>query len=232
MPEPGRRDVAGDGARPVAVRRRVAPELGQDAVQALLGGGVVGRAHERDHLAVALLEQSRHDLHAQEARGARQEDRRFHASTSSRTGVICVPIAWKPPSTWMISAVIARAASREQEVDRLGDRRRVLDVPRQRRLLLPRGREVAEARDAARGERGQRPGGDQVHAHAARARGRARGSARSPPARPWRRPSSHRPARRPARRSPGRRSTRPPRGTGPRARRSAPSARTPTSGTR
>ena len=93
----------------------------------------------------------------------------LHASTSSRSGTICVPIAWKPPSTWMISAVMRAGGVAEQEVDRLGHGRRVLDVPRQRGLLLPRGREVAEARDAARGQRRQRPGGHQVHAHAARA---------------------------------------------------------------
>ena len=121
------------------------------------------------HLAVALLEQPREDLHAEEARGARQEDGRLHASTSSATGASAVPIAWKPPSTWMISAVIARAASRQQEVDRRRDRRRILDVPAERRLALPRVGEIAEPGDAARGERAERAGGHQVHAHAARA---------------------------------------------------------------
>ena len=84
-------------------------------------------------------------------------------------GAICVPIAWKPPSTWMISAVIARAASLSRKLIAPPP------APGPRRpsgsgaWLLPRGREVAEARDAARGERRQRAGGHEVHAHAARA---------------------------------------------------------------
>ena len=174
-----------------------------------------GRADERDHLAIALLEQARHDLHAEEARGAGQEDRGFHASTSSRTGVICVPMAWKPPSTWMISAVIAREASESRKLIVSATGAGSSTSHGSGACFSQALGEVAEARDAARGQRGQRPGGHQVHAHAARARGRARGSARWPPARPSRRPSSRRPARRPARRSPGRRSPRPPPGTGP-----------------
>ena len=232
MPEPGRGDVAGDRARAAEVGRRIAPQLGHDALEALLGGGVVGRAHERDHLAVALLEQPRHDLHAEEAGGAGQEDRRLHASTSSRTGAICVPIAWKPPSTWMISAVIARAASDSRKLIVSATGAGSSTSQRQRRLLLPRVREVAEARDAARGERRQRARRRRGSRARGAGRGRAPGSARSPPARPWPRPSSRRPARRPARRSRARRSPRPPPGTGRRARRPAPSARTPTSGTR
>ena len=132
------------------------------------GGGVVTRAHERDDLAVAGLEQAGEDLHAEEAGRAGQEHGRLHATASSATGARAVPIAWKPPSTCRISPVIARARSREQEHDRAGDRRRVVGVPAQRRLALPGVGEVAEARDAARGQRPERAGGDEVHAHAAR----------------------------------------------------------------
>src|SRR3954453_4717759 len=57
----------------------------------------------------------------------------------------------------------------QQEVDRLRDRARVVDVPAERRLTLPPVGKVAEAWDAARGERPERAGGNQVHAHLARA---------------------------------------------------------------
>ena len=134
-----------------------------------------------------------------------------HAAT------IGVPIAWKPPSTWMISAVIARAASESRKLIVSATGAGSSTSQPQRRLALPRVGEVAEARDAARGERAERAGGHEVHAHAARAEVAREVARRWPPAPPWPRPSSRRPARRPARRSPGRRSPRPPPGTGPAA---------------
>ncbi len=166
--EPGAGDVAGHGADPVAVRRRIAPQLGEHAVEPLLGGGVVARAHERDDLAVAGLEQAGEDLHAEESGRAGQEDGRLHATASSATGARAVPIAWKPPSTCRISPVIGARQVAQQEQDRSGDRPRIVGVPAQRRLALPGGGEVAEAGDAARRERAQRAGGHEVHAHAAR----------------------------------------------------------------
>ena len=48
----------GDGSR---------HSLASVALQALLGRGAVGAAHERDHVAVALLEQADQHLHAEEA---------------------------------------------------------------------------------------------------------------------------------------------------------------------
>ena len=91
-------------------------------------------------------------------------------------------MAWKPPSTWMISPVIARAGSesRKQTAPATGPGSSV-SQPSGAWRCHALG-EVVEARDAARGERAERPGGHQVHAHALRARGRAPGSARRPPA--------------------------------------------------
>ena len=155
----GRGDVAGDRARAAEVRRRVAPELGHDALQALLRpprcrprarGTITSRSPFSSRRAM--------HLHAEEARRARQEDRR-----ASRLDLFAHR---RDLRAHRVEAAVdvddlrgdrARGVG-EQEVDRLRHRRRVLDVPRQRRLLLPRGREVAEARDAARGERRQRPG--------------------------------------------------------------------------
>ena len=77
--------------------------------------------------------------------------------------------------------------------------------------------EIAEARDAARRERPERARRTRGSRARRADRGRARGSATPPRARPWRRPSSRRPARRPRRRSRGRRRSPPPRGTGRRA---------------
>ena len=48
-----------------------------------------------------------------------------------------VPIAWKPPSTWIISPVIPVGQVREQERHRVADRRRIVDVPAERRALRP-----------------------------------------------------------------------------------------------
>ena len=229
----GRGDVAGDGARRARGTATGRARAWPDAVQALLGRGVVGRAHERDHVAVALLEQARQHLHAEEAGGAGQEDGR-----ASRLDLLAHR---RDLRAHRVEAAVdvddlrrdrARGVA-EQEVDRLGDRRRVLDVPaaagpasptRSARSLKPGMPRAASVRQRAGARRGSRARGA--------GRGRARGSARSPPARPWPRPSSRRPARRPARRSRARRSPRPPPGTGRRARRPAPSARTPTSGTR
>jgi hypothetical protein len=42
----------------------------------------------------------------------------FTPPTSSRSGTIWVPIAWKPPSDVVISAVMGPRAGAEQEVDR------------------------------------------------------------------------------------------------------------------
>ena len=75
----GRRDrlghVAAQRAGAAAVRRRVVVERGQDAVEPLLRGGVVGRADEAQDLVVAALEQPREHLHAEEAGRAGEEDR-------------------------------------------------------------------------------------------------------------------------------------------------------------
>src|SRR5919201_915037 len=95
----------------LAVRRRIAPQLRQDAVDPLCRLRVVARAHEDDDLAVALLEQPREHLHAEEPGRPGEEDGRPHAVASSITWAGAVPIAWKPPSTCTISPVIARAMS-------------------------------------------------------------------------------------------------------------------------
>ena len=152
-------------------------------------------------------------------------------SSGSRTSSRAVPIAWKPPSTCRISPVMARARSdsRNSTAPATGPVSSVSQP--ERRLALPRAGELLEARDPARGERAERARGDEVDAHALRARGHARGSARRPRARPWRRPSSRRPARRRSRRSPSRRSPRRPPSAAA-SRRSAPSASTRWSGTR
>ena len=107
--EPRLRELAADGAHAVAVRRRVVPQRGEHVVEPALGARVVVGAHQREHLAVARLEQAREHLHAEEAGGAGQEDGRLHATASSRSGTGAVPMAWKPPSTCRISPVIARA---------------------------------------------------------------------------------------------------------------------------
>ena len=172
---------------------------------------VVVGAHQREHLAVARLEQAREHLHAEEAGGAGQEDGRLHATASSRSGTGAVPMAWKPPSTCRISPVIARAWSRQQEAAR---RPRPAPGPRCPSRAAP----GAPTRAASSSKPGMPraaivpsgPARHQVHAHAARpevAREVARDGLER---RPWRRPSSRRSARRPARRSPSRRSRRRP----------------------
>ena len=169
MPRPGARDVARHRAHAVAVGLRIAPQLGEHGVEALGRGGLRAGPHERDDLPVAGLDEPREHLHAEEAGRAGEEDGRLHdAAASSSTGVSAVPMAWKPPSTCRISPVTPRARSREQEQDRAGDGRRVVGVPPERRLPPPRGGEVAEAGDPARGERPQRARGHEVHAHALR----------------------------------------------------------------
>ena len=92
--------------------------------------------------------------------------------------------------------MIARARSDSRKRPRRR-RARVLGVPAERRLLAPAVGEVVEAGDAARGDRLQRAGRDEVDADAVRAEVARQVAARPPPAPPWRRPSSRRPARRP-----------------------------------
>ena len=58
---------------------------------------------------------------------------------------------------------------RQEEADRAGDGPGVVGRPAERRLLLPRVGELGEPGDAAGGDRAERPGADEVHAHAARA---------------------------------------------------------------
>ena len=106
-------------------------------------------------------------------RGSRwpgQEDGRLHASTSSGAiGGSARAHRVEAAVDMDDLAVIARAASREQEVDRAGDRRRVLDVPAQRRLTLPG---VARSPNPGMPRAANVPSGparNQVHAHAARA---------------------------------------------------------------
>ena len=119
------RDVAAHGVHAGGVARGVAVERAQDAVEPLARTCVVARPHEAQHLVARAFEQPRKHLHAEEAGGARQEDPRSdfipaHFAAASASSGRCavpsmpsigVPIAWKPPSTWRISPVVARARS-------------------------------------------------------------------------------------------------------------------------
>ena len=102
------------------------------------------------------------------------------------------PTAWKPPSTWSISPVVAGNQVGEQRDARLGDGLGVLDVPAERRALGPHLLELLEAGDALRRDAcgsGRRPPGSRG---CPSARGRGRGSAPSTRTRPSPRPSSRR----------------------------------------
>ena len=54
-------------------------------------------------------------------------------------------MAWKPPSTWTISPVVAGNKSESSATHGLGDRLGVLDVPAERRALGPDLLELLEA---------------------------------------------------------------------------------------
>ena len=73
-------------------------------------------------------------------------------------------MAWYPPSTWTISPVIPRDEVRQQEHDRVGDRRRVGRVPPERRPVAPAVGERLEPRDPLAGDRPQGAGGQGVDA--------------------------------------------------------------------
>ena len=168
-----------------------------------------GAAEDREH--EARREQATE--HAASVAGPRDGRRQLRSRPESAPGGVVAsgaPTALKPPSTLSTWPVMARAKSESRKAIAPATGSGSLGVPAERRLLAPAVGELAEAGDAARGDRLQRAGGHEVDADAAAARGRARGSATSPPARPSRRPSSRRPARRRSRRSRGRRSSRRP----------------------
>ena len=116
-------------------------------------------------------------------------------------------MAWKPPSTWMISPVVAgnrsESSADARARDRLGGPSRPSRAARARptRLRTARSRGCSSPRSCGSGRprRGSRG--------CPRRRGRGRGTARSTRTRPWRHPSSRRRAtRRDCCRSRGRRS--------------------------
>ena len=143
-----------------------------------------------------------------------------------------MPIAWKPPSTWIISPVIAARQVREQERDDVADRLgSVVSHPSGARCA-PRVGDLVEPGDALAGHRADRAGAHGVDADAVGPEVPREVAGRRPRGRPWRRPSSRRSATRPARRSPGHDRAAVGFHQREHARRRSPSARTRSSGSR
>ena len=76
-----------------------------------------------------------------------------------------VPVAWKPPSTWIISPVVLgnRSDSRATQARATGSGS--LTSQPERRSAVPHVLELGEARDRLGGHGLHRTGGDQVHPH-------------------------------------------------------------------
>ena len=213
-PRPGRSRSAGTARTRSRYGGAVPPQRRQDDVEPRLGPGASrSPAPARKSRGVAPRAAGRAPP-AEEAGGSRQQiAQRAHGTPTSgrnhgssglaRRSAIGAPIAWKPPSTWRISPVIAAGPVREQDA-RAGHRAGVVDVPAQRRLLVPHVVELLEAGDAARRQRRSGPAATRF-TRMPSGRGRGPGSARSTRAPPWRRPSSRRPATPRWRRSRGRR---------------------------
>ncbi len=78
-------------------------------------------------------------------------------------GTMSVPIAWKPPSTWISSPVMPAERSENRNAIASPDRRWVRCVPAERRATRPRIRDLVEPGDALAGHGLQRAGRHGVH---------------------------------------------------------------------